>query len=140
MIYKISNPITYKIEYFVPDQTTIDSAPTFPEQLRPIYTIGTQENAEARLNEIIYDYLKQEESRFSISLTVVNGNDQIWRNIIDTDPDIGIYQVFNRNTGTYTAYQTLTEAKNANLALQNEFIQSTKNVIYEVLTELPKGK
>ena len=124
----------------MPDQTTIDSAPTFPEQLRPIYTIGTQENAEARLNEIIYDYLKQEESRFSISLTVVNGNDQIWRNIIDTDPDIGIYQVFNRNTGTYTAYQTLTEAKNANLALQNEFIQSTKNVIYEVLTELPKGK
>ena len=140
MIYKISNPITYKIEYFVPDQATIDSAPTLPEQLRPIYTIGTQENAEARLNEILSDYLKQEESRFSISLTVISGNDQIWRNIIDTDPEIGIYQVFNQNTGTYTTYQTLTEAKDANLAIKNEFIQSAKNVIYEILTELPKGK
>ena len=139
MIYQICNPITFQNEYYVPDQATIDAAPKLPEQLQPIYTIGSEENAQNRLNEILSDYLKKEESRFHIGLTEINGNDQIWRNAIDTDPEIGTYQVFNHNTGTYTSYQTLTEAKNANAVLQQEFIESTKNVIYKILEELPKG-
>jgi len=58
--------------------------------------------AVARLSEIKPVFLEQESHRFSITFEEVTGNDTVWRPAdLATDPDDGVFFVFNTINGTH---------------------------------------
>ena len=117
-IYQVSN-MNGLADYFVPDQATADSADA---AIIDSVKVGTQADAEAKLEQNKTEFLAANSVRFSICLEAIEGNGVVWREYIDTDPDAGTYQVFNTFTGQYTSYPSLSLAKEANEALKQELI------------------
>jgi hypothetical protein len=94
--------------------------------------------AEALLSQKQQDVLAYEAVRFSICATFVNGNDTVWREIQEADPEDTICQVFDTLTGQYTQVNNKTEAFVLNEQKKNQFLQSVcLDTVYE-LTEMPQ--
>jgi hypothetical protein len=136
MIYKINNPILGGADFIVPDQATADTA--VASFLIQSVTIGTETNAQNKLIETQNALLTREASRFVITTTEVNGNDTVWRALSSDDPEIGVYEVFNYETGQYTKYQTLTDAKNAINELKQKLLTDCNLTNYTTVDALPK--
>mgnify|MGYP006276628375 CR=1 FL=1 len=119
MIYEVRNQID-GFQYF--DEATNPNAKTDAEAARVIAAAN---------------YLIQEKNRFSIAHTVVDGNDTVWREVNDSDPEEGDYKCFVHYTGQYETYQTLSAAKARVEELKKQLIvESFLDQIFE-LAEIP---
>lgn len=119
MIYKVSGHL--------------DSPVYFDETVNP----NAKAEAEAIFKQKQQEVLNSEASRFSICATFVNGNDTTWREVLDTDPEETICQVFDTFTGTYTQVNSKTEAFALNEQKKQEFLVSIGlDKVYEV-SEIP---
>ena len=89
--------------------------------------------AEALLAQTQQDVLSIESIRFSICATFVNGNDTTWREVLESDPEDTICQVFDTFTGSYTQVNSKTEANELNEQKKQEFLASCRlDKVYEV--------
>ena len=95
-------------------------------------------DAEALLVQKQQDVLAYEAIRFSICATFVDGNNTIWREIQDSDPEDTICQVFNTFKGQYTEYPNKTTANAANVVIKQQFLVSAGLDKIIELTEIPK--
>lgn len=93
MIYEVRNP-TGDFQYF--DEAT---------------NLNAKTDAEAARVSVVADFLEKEKVRFSIAHTVVDGNDTVWREANDSDPEVGEYKCFVHTIGQYETHQTLSTAK-----------------------------
>lgn len=111
-------------DFIVPDQATVDAAVGNP--LVGAAIIGTQADAQTRLVQYQQECLAANMTRFSICATFVNGTDQTWREMQDTDPEDFTYLVFNQMTGQYTSCSSKTLALQENEARKAEFLALAK--------------
>lgn len=79
-------------------------------------------DADALLAQTQQDVLAQESVRFSVCATFVNGNDVVWRNVEETDPEETTCKVFDTFTGQYTEVANKTDAYALNAQKQQEFL------------------
>ena len=99
---------------------------------------NAKSEAEALLLQKQKDVLAYEAVRFSICATFVNENNTVWREILETDPEDTICQVFDTFTGQYIQVPNKTEAYALNEQKKQNFLASVKlDKVYE-LTEMPK--
>lgn len=98
-----------------------DSRPTyFDEATNP----NAKAEADAYLIQKQSEALVSQAFRFSICATFVDGNDTVWRSILETDPEETVCQVFDHTTGTYTECNSKTEAFALNEQKKQEFLAS----------------
>lgn len=98
---------------------------------------NAKQDAESLLIQKQFDVLSYEAFRFSICATFVNGNDTVWRDVLETDPENTVCQVFDHTKGIYTEVNNKTEAFALNEQRKQEFLFSIKlDKIYE-LSEMP---
>jgi hypothetical protein len=84
--------------------------------------IGSEQNANELLALNQQEALEVEKLRFSIALTVIEGTDTTWREMIESDPEEYLYQVFNTATGQYKQCSNKTEAVQENELRKQEFL------------------
>jgi hypothetical protein len=88
--------------------------------------------AEALLTQRRAQILIQEAGRFSVCATFVSGNDTVWRNLNDEDPEDTVCQVFDHVLGEYEEIQGKTLAYQLNEERKEEFLASIKlDKVYE---------
>jgi len=133
MIYKV-NGYNTQPKYFV-DQTTFEQNPNYT---LGTLVVGTQSDAEALLSQTQADVLSYEAVRFSVCATFVNGNDTTWREVIESDPEETICQVFDTFTGSYTECSNKTEAFALNEQKKQNFLASVGLDIVVELESLPE--
>jgi hypothetical protein len=123
--YVINNLITNQIEYFVSDEETK------VKNDHLICIVGTQENANVKVQQNKQEFLNQELYRFVIAKEIVDGNNTTWLNAdLLNDSEEGVYQVFNQATGQHEPIDGLTNAINRMTQLKDEFInQFNWNVV-----------
>ena len=119
MIYKV-NGYNTQTKYFV-DQTTFEQNPNYT---LGILVVGTQTDAETLLAQIQTDVLSYEAVRFSVCATFVNDNNTTWREVLESDPEETICQVFDTFTGQYTECANKTEAYALNEQKKQNFLAS----------------
>lgn len=83
---------------------------------------NAKQEAEDFLAEKQKDILSYEAMRFSICATFVNGNDTVWREVLPSDPEDTICQVFDSMTGQYTQVSNKTEAYALNEQKKQAFL------------------
>ena len=117
--YVINNALSGCKEYFVPDEAT----KTENEKL--ICFVGGETEANAKAQQNKQEFLANEEYRFVLAKEVVEGNNTVWCSVnMQTDPEEGVYQVFNHNSGQYEKIESLIGAKNRLQELKDLFINS----------------
>lgn len=133
MYYKIRNIFSGASEYYVPTQEDVAN------NTHLVCVVGSEQDAQQKVNELKQSYFEQEKERFTISKETVVGTDTTW-SVIDeaNDPEDYLYQVFNTFTGTYEKVTTKTAA----LARREELKQQLTTELgdfFEVatLSELP---
>ena len=94
-------------------------------------------DAETFLAQKQADVLAYEAVRFSVCATFINGNDTIWREVQDSDPEDTVCQVFDTFTGTYIEATNKTEAAALNEQKKQEFLASVGLDKIIELTEMP---
>lgn len=119
MIYKV-NGYNTQTTYFV-DQATFEQNPAYT---LGTLIVGTQADAEILLSQTQQTVLNNETVRFSICATFVNGNDTTWREVLESDPEETICQVFDTFTGSYTQCANKTEAFALNEQKKQNFLAS----------------
>ena len=92
MIFEIKKFNSFS-DYIVDDQSIIDSSLDNP--FIGSIKIGTEQEANELLAINRQATLESEKLRFSIALTIVDGNDTTWREMIDSDEEDYLYQVLN---------------------------------------------
>lgn len=102
---------------------------------------ATNQNAKSDAENLLLqkqqEVLMAEAVRFSVCATFVNGNDTTWREVLDSDPEDTICQVFDTCTGQYTQCSNKTEAFALNEQKKQEFLISIGlDKVYEV-SEIP---
>ena len=118
----------YKVNGYNVDPTYFDEA-TNP---------NAKTDAEALLAQKQADVLAYEAVRFSICATFVNGNDTVWREVQESDPEDTVCQVFDTFTGQYTECRNKTEAHILNEQKKIQFLESVGlDRVFE-LEEMPK--
>lgn len=127
--YVINNQITGQMEYFVSDEKTkLDN-----DHL--VCIVGTQQDANEKVEQNKQNFLQQELHRFSIAKEVVDGNNTTWMNAdLLNDSEEGIYKVFNHLTGQHESVDGLSNAINRMTQLKNDFINSFNWNVVEVET------
>jgi hypothetical protein len=117
MKYKVHNPITDEISEF-----DTDVSPT------------AYDDAMKALVETQNALLERESVRFQINKVIVEGSNTTWSVAnLDSDPEESTYLVFNSSTGQYQECSTLTEAKNVDQQMKNDFLASISlDKLYEV--------
>lgn len=105
--------------------------------------IGSEQNANELLALNQQEALESEKLRFSIALTVIEGTDTTWREMIESDPEEYLYQVFNTATGQYKQCSNKTEALQENELRKQEFLASVglnSVITLESIDALPKKR
>ena len=105
--------------------------------------IGSEQNANELLALNQQEALEVEKLRFSIALTVIEGTDTTWREMIESDPEEYLYQVFNTATGQYKQCSNKTEAVQENELRKQEFLTSVglnSVITLESIDSLPKKR
>jgi hypothetical protein len=136
-IFQINNPSTGLADFVVPDQATADTAGANNPSIGSV-AIGTQADAQAKLQARQVEFMTSNAVRFSICTEVQTPDGVMWREVSSTDPDVGTYQVFDTFTGQYTKHATLTEAKQANQSLQQQLLVAVGLDVLGTPAELPK--
>jgi hypothetical protein len=95
--------------------------------------------AEALLLQKQQDVLAYEAGRFSVCATFVNGNDTIWREVQESDPEDTACQVFDTFTGQYTQCANKTEAYALNEQKKQQFLASINLDKLGEMAEMPKA-
>jgi hypothetical protein len=125
-IYQVNQYGSRASVFFVPDQATADTAPQGNPLIASV-KIGTQQDAQTFLQAYQAQIIEQEAARFSIAANFSDGNgNTVWRALNSNDPDNTVCQVFNTFTGGYTEYQTVTEAKAAEVVIQQQFLKNVR--------------
>ena len=92
-----------------------------------------QADAQSLLVKNQQEALIQNAVRFSICATFIDGNNTVWREVQESDPDDTICQVLDTFTGTYTQVNSKTEAYALNEQKKQAFLASVKlDKVYEV--------
>lgn len=127
--YVINNQITNRVEYFV------DTEETKLANDHLVCIVGTQEDANLKVQQNKQEFLEQESHRFVIAKEVVDGNNTIWMNAdLTADSEEGVYQVFNHATGQHEPIDGLINAINRMTQLKDEFINSFSWSVAEIET------
>lgn len=101
----------------------------FDESTNP----NAKEEAEYLLLQTQKQVLEQEKSRFSICATFVDGSNTVWREVLDSDLEDTVCQVFDTFTGQYTECANKTEAFALNEEKKLNFLKTVfLDKIYEV--------
>lgn len=133
MYYKINNIFTTIPEYYVADEATVSANPHL------VCVVGSEQNAQQKVEELKQQYLEQEKERFTIVKETVNGTNTVW-SVMDeaNDPEEYTYKIFNMFTGGYEEVTTKTAAMARREELKQQLITEAGE-IFEVttLTELP---
>lgn len=100
---------------------------------------ATNPNAKVEAEALLMQTQKQailaEAARFSICATFVDGNNTVWREVLDSDPEDTICQVFDTFTGQYTECANKTEAYELNKRKEEAFLAASfLDKVYEVQT------
>lgn len=120
----------YKVNTFYSEPTYFDESEN----------VNAKADAEKLLSDVKAEVLEKEAVRFSVCSTFVNGNDSIWREVLDTDPEETVCKVFDTFTGLYTEVSNKTEALNLNEQKKQEFLNSVGlDKVYEV-DEIPSAQ
>jgi hypothetical protein len=107
-----------------------NTAPTYFDEAT---NVNAKAEAEALLVQMQIKALSLEAIRFSICATFVDGNNTIWREVLDSDPEDTVCQVFDTFTGRYTECANKTEANALNERKKQEFLVNVElNKVYEV--------
>jgi hypothetical protein len=115
----------YKVFGYNTDSTYFDEA----------INVNAKAEAEIYLKQRQSEVLAIETSRFSICATFVDGNNTTWREVLDSDPEDTVCQVFDTFTGQYTECANKTEAHNLNKQKEEAFLKSIfLDKVYEVQT------
>jgi hypothetical protein len=115
VIYQIRNVITNSYDY-----------------------VEYEDLANAKLAENRAEYLKQEESRFSVAKITVVGNDTTWSNAdLNSDPEDAEYQVFNQYTGVHEKVDSLSLAKARKQEIINQFTIECGLDAWEIVNSIP---
>jgi len=133
MYYKIRNIFNNVTEYYVADEATVTANPHL------VCVIGSEQDAQQKVNELKQSYLEQEKERFTISKETVVGADTTW-SVMDevNDPEDYVYQVFNTFTGMYEKVNTKTAALVRRNELKQQLITELGDFFeVETLLELP---
>lgn len=99
----------------------------------------TEAEAQAALPAAQAKFMAREGYRFSVVFVQVEGNDTVWRNAMDDDPEDGDYRVFVHTTGQYELHSNKTMAYARMQELKTEFLALVKlDKVYEyALTPAP---
>lgn len=135
-IYFINGYAQHKPTFFV-DQTTFDQyADTFSKVILGDLVVGTEEDAQNALTAI-QNEAKLDTCLFNQLLTVVTGNTTTVRPVQQDDQEDSIIQVFNPLTGSYTTYNSRTEANTAVVEIQKAYFEAQNIAAVKTLTEMP---
>jgi hypothetical protein len=127
--YVINNQITNQMEYFVSNEQTKS------DNDHLVCIVGTQEDANLKVQQNKENFLNQEFYRFTIAKEVVDGNNTTWLNAdLLNDSEEGMYQVFNHTTGQHEPIDGLSNAVNRITQLKNEFINQFNWDVVEIET------
>lgn len=81
-------------------------------------------------------WLEQEAYRFTVNRVVVEGNNTTWTTAnIDTDPEEGLYCVFNTFTGQHEEISSKTQAWTRLDQIKNDFIAQYYPQPYQIISE-----
>lgn len=106
--------------------------PTYFDDLK---NQNAKADAEALLAQRRAETLLQESVRFSICATFVSGNDTVWRNVQEDDPEDTVCHVFDHLLGEYEEVQGKAAAYALNEQRKEEFLTSVKlDKVYEYET------
>lgn len=99
----------------------------------------TEAEAQAALPAAQAKFLDREGYRFSVAFVEVNGNNTVWRNATDADPEDGDYHVFVHTTGQYETYSNKALAHARMQELKEQFlVEARLDKVYErFLTSSP---
>jgi hypothetical protein len=136
MYYKIRNIFNNVTEYYVADEATVSANPHL------VCVIGSEQDAQQKVEELKQSYLEQEKERFSISKETVVGTNTTWSAMDEVnDPEDYTYKVFNMSTGIYENVATKTAALARRDELKQQLITSLGEIFtVTTLTELPVPK
>lgn len=115
----------YKVNCFGSNETYFVSQEIFDANLNYKFgklIVGNQVDAQELLLKNQVNALEQEKQRFSICATFVDGNNTTWRNLLDSDPEETVCQVFDSITGKYIECANKTEAYALNESKKQEFL------------------
>jgi hypothetical protein len=108
---------------------------TEPAYFDEATNINAKAEAEALLAQRQKETLLVEAARFSICATFVDGNNTTWREVLDSDPEDTICQVFDTFAGGYTECANKTEAYSLNKKKEEAFLKAIfLDKVYEVET------
>ena len=100
----------------------------------------SEEAANNRLVELQKKCLEENDYIFTVAKEVVNGNDTTWMNAdLENDPENFKYHVFNPVTGLYEESMSLSEAKQIQERIKQEFIIHMKLDKFELTETKPKN-
>ena len=74
------------------------------DQINGPQIFEVEAQAQAALLAAQAAFLAREDYRFPLAFVEVDGNNTVWRNFADSDPDNGDYRAFNHNTGQYELF------------------------------------
>jgi hypothetical protein len=106
---------------------------TQPTYFDEAVNINAKAEAEALLVQRQEEVLLNEALRFSICAIFVDGNNTTWREVLDSDPEDTVCQVFDTFAGGYTECANKTEAFALNEQKKQAFLTEIKlDKVYEV--------
>lgn len=94
--------------------------------------------AEALLAQVRAEVLARETERFSICASFVDGENSVWRALLEDDPEDTTCHVFDTLTGAYTQVATKTEAYAINEQKKQNFLNSCGLDAVVELEEMPQ--
>lgn len=125
--------------FYVPDTTfLVNVAPNNP-YIKAVL-VGTEQDAQVELVNRQKNVILQETVRFSVCATFVEGDNSVWREVLDSDPEDTVCKVFNAFTGQYISYSTKTEANAANEQMKQQFLATIGMDSVKTLDALPEYK
>lgn len=115
MTYKAIQSLSGHNIYLVSTQEEANKNPTLE------YVVGAEQDLLDKLKQIQDEYLLRDSYRFSCNKEVVDGSNTTWCGVdFDTDPEVGVYWVFNHFTGLHEKVESLTAARDRVEALKQE--------------------
>ena len=101
---------------------------------------GAKEMAEAKLQELRSEVLAAEAHRFTVAQEIVDGPNTTWQTADLEGVEVGVYMVFNHETGLHEKVESLTQAKQLMQQFQEKFLTDIGLDAVKELAEMPKPK
>jgi len=102
--------------------------------------VGTNTDAQNILSQEQQKLFDVDASIFTICSVFVNGNDSIWREVKDTDPEDTPCQIFNTVTGQHVFANNKTEGAQVLQDVKNQYLSFCNLDVVTQLDALPTTK